>query len=239
MNVLVCTAEPVTAGRRRRVASSLSEDDEDEDESGGPTPYTEMLHFQRIGANCQMVGTGQKAPDSSSESGSSQQDQGSLPDLMASGGFILTQRDTEEASSVFQQSEGTSLSEGSLAEDPFVFQGQEVADVEIDLLTASVIGPDSTTLIAEQFGITRDFPEAKDQQISLLGVQDNEDSGDLLLDERSFGNNSSDHGRPAQATSILKVSSREGLNRDSGWDNLPEPKFHSYRLKHMNYISRT
>ncbi|KYO25772.1 interferon lambda receptor 1 [Alligator mississippiensis] len=93
-------------------ASLLSLSEEEEDDSGF-TPYIEKPWFPKRGPNCQVSGVSQKGLELSSESGVSQPDGGSVPNLAGCGFSRRDWRETEEDTSGFQDSEKTSLSDCS------------------------------------------------------------------------------------------------------------------------------
>ncbi|XP_060113587.1 interferon lambda receptor 1 [Heteronotia binoei] len=231
------------------VPSVLEEyEDEEEEDTGGSRPYTEMHRFKKNNTHNQIVDLSKKEPDSCSESDSSQLDEGSMPDLMMPRFF-------GEVTSGFQEGETTSLSAGFSSEGSSVYpdsypvaqrEGRDLDEVT-DLFQLS----DSNLPTGKLFMPSESFHEASfripgDPQISLLGVQSNQDFCDLLLeDEKLSENDSCGCGSPVEELSPLNVPSREGLksnivggNRDSIEGSFPEPKSYGYQPRPVHYLSR-
>ncbi|XP_015261062.1 PREDICTED: interferon lambda receptor 1 [Gekko japonicus] len=235
------------------------EDEEEEEEDiGSSRPYTEMHRFQKNDIHSQMVGLGEKEPDSCSESDSSQLGEGSMPDQMMPGFFVLSNSVFGEVTSRFQWNEMTSLSAGFSSEEssvcPDIYPiaqrgGQEDLDEGTDFLFQV---SDSNLPTRKLCMPSESFHEAScgilgNPQISLFGVQSNQEFYDLLLeDEELSENDSCGCGSPVVEFSPLKVPSREGLessmlsrSRKSVEDSSPEHKSHGYQPRPVHYLSRT
>ncbi|KAL8220585.1 UNVERIFIED_CONTAM: hypothetical protein K2H54_049915 [Gekko kuhli] len=204
-----------------------------------------------------MAGPGEKETDPCSESDSSQLGKGSMPDQMMPKFFVLSNSVFGEVTSRFQGNEMTSPSAGSSSEEssvcPDIYpicqrEGQDDLDEGTDFLFQF---SDSNLPTRKLFMPSESFHEAScgilvNPQISLFGVQSNQDFYEFLLeDEELSENDSCGCGSPVVALSPLKVPSREGLessmlsrNRKSVEDSSLEPKSHGYQLRPVHYLSR-
>uniref|UniRef100_A0A7M4G1S5 Interferon lambda receptor 1 n=1 Tax=Crocodylus porosus TaxID=8502 RepID=A0A7M4G1S5_CROPO len=114
-------------------ASSLLSLEEEEEDDSSFTPYIKKPRFPKRGPNCRASGASLNGLESSSESGGSQLDGGSVPDLAGTGLARCAWREMEEDTSGFQSSEKTSLSDrSSLGPSRQPADGYEQRNVDVD-----------------------------------------------------------------------------------------------------------